>query len=164
MLNFSGLSDYKIFFQCCSCVGGVSWRTVTDLRSCWLKVCFCSEETSAEGNPGACSVSSSHWANRAGQLRFRANRTSEKCSVRLRGDVPPTAWEHTGSNAATQASSKVRSSPPSRRLTCRMVSVSRFPSRCNTSASAGVSLHRDSSSVCQAGGNGAKVHTPTTQS
>lgn len=67
------------------------FHSVSDLRSCWLKVCFCSEETSTEGNPGVCSVSSSHWASRAGQLWFRANRMSEKCSVRLRGDVPPTA-------------------------------------------------------------------------
>lgn len=75
---------------------------VTDLRSCWLKLCFCSEETSAEGNPGACSVSSNHWANSTGQWRFSANRTSEKCSVRLRGDMPPTAWDSRGSKAVTQ--------------------------------------------------------------
>lgn len=74
---------------------------MTDLRICWLKVCFCSEETSAEGNPGACSVSSSHWASRTGQCRFRASRTSEKCSVRLRGDMPPTAWDSRGRTAVT---------------------------------------------------------------
>ncbi|KAF3858667.1 hypothetical protein F7725_011868 [Dissostichus mawsoni] len=30
------------------------------LSSCWLKLCFCSEETCAEGNPGLCRVSFSH--------------------------------------------------------------------------------------------------------
>lgn len=62
------------------------------LRSCWLNVCFCSVETWAEGNPGVCNVSLSHWDNRAGLCLFRPSRTSEKCSVRLQGAPPPTAW------------------------------------------------------------------------
>lgn len=56
-------------------------------------MCFCSVETWAEGNPAACSVSFSHWDSRAGQCLFRLSSTSEKCSVRLRGDPPPTAWD-----------------------------------------------------------------------
>lgn len=63
------------------------------LRSCWLKVCFCSAVTWAQGNPGVCSVSLSHWDSRAGQCLLRLSSTSEKCSVRLLGDSPPTAWE-----------------------------------------------------------------------
>lgn len=131
------------------------------LSSCWLKACFCSAETLVEGNPGACRASFSHWDRRAGQCLFNVNSTSEKCSVRLRGDSPPTAWgkKKITKNLEIRQTAGIKNECTglitgrewcdSSWLTCSMVSVSSFPSVCNTSVSDGTSLQRGNSSVCQ---------------
>lgn len=131
------------------------------LRSFWLKVCFCSVETWAEGNPGVCSVSFSHWDSRAGQCLFRLSNTSEKCSVRLRGEPPPTASDGNQNTKKTVLNvrnklHRVRMMNSFISLTSSMVSIRSFPSLCNTSPSGGMSLQRGSSSVCQGQGKNNK--------
>lgn len=64
------------------------------LRICWQKYSLCSVVRCELGKPGGRRASLSHTDSMLGQLRLTENKTSAKCSAKLRGDWPPMACIH----------------------------------------------------------------------
>lgn len=73
---------------------GVNVDVMFYLRICWQKCSLCSGVRWELGKPGGRRASLSHTDSMLGQLWLTENKTSAKCSARLRGDWPPMACIH----------------------------------------------------------------------